>query len=202
MSREESRLLQAARRLHAAVFCRHVALKRAEHGVRLVLEDRNHAAPVAAADPQLTLLAQVRGELRDLLDGQPSTRRVMRHLVFVEGTLAQGGLAVLDGLPVAVLQHALEQLEGLVSNWTPVGLATLRSKMAVAISRREQQGRETEPDLRASTVPLALDSGEALPLAEECSDTAVLTAVYAALGAAAPGTVSAVASGSAETAAA
>ena len=55
-----------------------------------------------------------------------------------------------------VLTHALEQLEGLVTNWSPVGLATLRSKMAVAIIEREHIRSAGRGDAEAGPTSLAM----------------------------------------------
>ena len=44
-----------------------------------------------------------------------------------------------------VLRRALDQFEGLVTNWSPEGLANLRSKMAVTVIDRETDPGMTEP---------------------------------------------------------
>ncbi len=198
--RTDIHIFDAVRRAQAVFFKQHLRLRREEHGVRLVLEERG-AAPsqdergsrTSPESLEADLRLRVCGELAALLDAQPGARRVMRHLVFVENSLSRSGLAVLDELPVPVLQRALEQFEGLVSNWSPVGLATLRSRMAVSITRREHLPQQEPPDSTRPTYPVSLDDTDALPVAEECSDTAVLTAVYAALSVAVPGAAPSVA---------
>jgi hypothetical protein len=191
-------ILSAVRKAHAAIFQQHVALRHDESGVHLVLQDRHdgddkrpHQASRAerANHKQSEELQRVLLQLGELLDDQPEIRRVMRHLVFVERALAKAGFQALDTLPADLLQHALHQLEGLVLNWSPTGLATLRSKMAVAIMALEKApGAVASPreDYR-NTFPLGLDDAANLPTVQEHSDEATLSAVYAALGSAAPG---------------
>lgn len=87
-------------------------------------------------------LSLMLGELAQCLDADPDIRPELRHLAFVETVLRQQGLSALDSVPLHVLRTALEQFEGLVSNWTPRGLATLRSKMAVTLGEREASGEE------------------------------------------------------------
>ena len=91
-----------------------------------------------------------------------------------------------------MLQRALEQLEGLVTNWSPVGLANLRSKMAVAIIDREQMDPEAEADAYRTAAVLDAEEEEAEPPADEVepeSDDDALAAAYAAMGNFAPATV-------------
>jgi hypothetical protein len=111
-------------------------------GPRLTLVD-----PAAATGPAAEMLAaerlhaecqQMRQELAAVLDELPGLREALRHLAWVEQALMQRGLAALDEVPLAVLEQALDQFEGLVSNWSPRGLAALRSKMAVAVGERLQ----------------------------------------------------------------
>ena len=84
-------------------------------------------------------------------DADPDIRPELGHLAYLETALMQQGLLALDTIPVDVLHKALDQFEGLVSNWAPRGLATLRSKMAVALSERSASGA---PDGHA--MPMAL----------------------------------------------
>lgn len=86
-------------------------------------------------------LAAMRQELAQALDEMPDLRDELRHLAYFEQALLQEGLQALHAVPLDVLQRALDQFEGLVTNWSPAGLASLRSKMAVAILQRE-----TEPE--------------------------------------------------------
>lgn len=197
------RYLQPLRRAWAAFFQHELALRRAEDGVRLVLEERpaKGGTPSARPPTRAELVAQkdaqdlaaMREQLAVLLDELPETRQTLRHLVFVEQALARKGLRALHKLPLDVLQRALEQLEGLVINWTPTGLASLRSKMAVALIEREHMDPEAEggPN-RRSTVQDSVDpmpDAELPACAPSRADDDALAAAYAALGDVAPAVV-------------
>jgi hypothetical protein len=92
-----------------------------------------------------------------------------------------------------VLQHALAQLEGLVTNWSPVGLASLRSKMAVAIIDRDHLDHDAEADVYRTAAVLEAPCRRRPAVAPEStldpSDDDALAAAYAALGALAPGAI-------------
>jgi len=92
-------------------------------------------APPSPAEIELNAM---RTELKKLLDVHPGTRRVMRHLVYVERALVTQGLQALTDVPEEVLRTALEQLESLVNNWSNRDLATLRSKMSVMVLNRSK----------------------------------------------------------------
>jgi hypothetical protein len=192
-----ARLFHPLRQAAAAFFRHDVALRRAEDGVRIVLEDRRGQPATArppsraeaAAKKEQQELAQMRSELAALLNDQPEARQTLRHLVFVEQALCKKGLRALHKVPLDVLQRALEQFEGLVTNWSPVGLASLRSKMAVAIIDREHMDPDAEAD--AYRTAAVLDSGEGLEVQElpARSEDDALAAAYAALGTLAPSAV-------------
>ena len=76
---------------------------------------------------------RMRRDLYELLERHPDSRQLMRHLDVVEQTLRRNGLAGVEALPVRVIAKALTQMERLVWDWTPVGLAELRSRMAVMV---------------------------------------------------------------------
>jgi hypothetical protein len=122
----------------------------------------------------------------------PETRATLKQLVFVEHALQKKGLRALHKLPLPVLQKALEQFEGLVTNWSPAGLANLRSKMAVAIIDREHHDPSKEADAyRTAAVAefedvLPSQPMEACPEVQSISDDEALAAAYAALGSMAP----------------
>jgi hypothetical protein len=148
--------------------------------------DRSHEAERRRRHEELML---VRTELAALLNELPETRSTMRHLVFVEKAIENKGLKVLHKVPLDVMRRAHEQLENLVTNWSPAGLANLRSKMAVAIIDREH----TDPDAEADAYRTAavLDAGrreelEQPPTVALRSDEEALAAAYAALGDMAP----------------
>ncbi|MBL8288225.1 MAG: hypothetical protein JNL85_09595 [Rubrivivax sp.] len=210
----------------AAAFFRHdVTLKRERGQLHVVLAERkappakggrgDHGETERRRRHEETML--VRTELAALLNDLPETRTTMRHLVFVEQALAKKGLKVLHKVPLPVLKRAHEQLENLVINWSAVGLANLRSKMAVAIIDREHMDPDAEADAyRTAAVidhgggePAATDLPELNELAALCEEgdsdadgadrggaarqlpgdeDAALAAAYAALGEMAPAT--------------
>lgn len=183
-----------------AFFKHDLKLKRAEDGVRIVLQERKVAPKPPtrqqkAEQRENQELALIRTQLAELLDTLPGTRDTMRHLVFVEQALAKKGLRALHKLPLEVLEHALSQLEGLVTNWAPAGLANLRSKMAVSILDREHADPEAENDayrtaaVMDSKAPPAAAAAAIEKAAERAaeaaavqSDEAALAAAYAMLG--------------------
>lgn len=181
-----------------AAFFRHdLALRRGEDGVHIVLQQRSPARDRKRTPSRAELalqkdsaeLALMLEQLRALLAEMPQARQTLRHLVFVEQALAKKGLRALHKLPLEVLQRALEQLEGLVTNWSPVGLASLRSKMAVAIIDREHMDPDAEADAYRTVAVLDAEPlQEPLPQVESCTDDDALAAAYAALGSLAPET--------------
>lgn len=186
-------LIQPLRAAAAAFFKHDLAVQREGKSVRVVLEERGPGGEKkpsraeVAARKEKAELAQMRAELAALLNELPETRQTMRHLVFVEQALAKKGVRALHKIPLDVLRRALEQLEGLVLNWSPAGLANLRSKMAVAVLDRENM----DPDAEAEAYKTAavLESTPAPAAADEPgrSDDEALAAAYAALGSIAPG---------------
>ncbi len=188
------------RSAYALFFRRHVTLRVAKSGVRVVLQDRP-TTPIKDQPPSRSELAArkaqdefrlMQQQLAELLNDLPETRTTLRHLDFVEKALERKGLRALQKLPVDVLQRALDQLEGLVVNWSPVGLAALRSRIAVAIIDRENQpsSAETEADAyRTAAVMDTLPDGEFQDGLEVSSDDDALAAAYAALGDVAPAAV-------------
>lgn len=107
----------------------------------------DEAAPTPAelsAQREQSELALIRRQLKELLDDEPQIRDTRRHLAFIEQSIASEGLAALYGVPVEVLQRGLEQFEDLVTNWGPEGLASLRSRMAVALCDRAGDDQVTE----------------------------------------------------------
>jgi len=75
-------------------------------------------------------------DLYELLAQHPSSRRLMRRLAAVEHALQTDGLKGFEALPVRVVARALTELESLVRDWSPTGLAELRSRMAVIVKAR------------------------------------------------------------------
>ncbi len=192
------KLFDPLRQAAAAFFKHDLALRRDPAGLQIVLEPKVPAASPRKAkkgsreeanvQKEKQELALILEQLSGLLAELPETRSALRHLVFVEQALKKKGLKALHKLPVDVMQRALEQLEGLVVNWSPVGLASLRSKMAVAIIDREHADPEAEAD--AYRTAAVMDHGPAEHAADDTSQPEVqslsedeaLAAAYAALG--------------------
>jgi hypothetical protein len=93
-------------------------------------------------------------ELYTLMEQHPSSRQLMRHLDLVERTLRKGGLDAVEKMPVRVLMKALTQLERLVWDWSAMGLAELRSRIAVMVKTRPM---ETEREEALSTASIELE---------------------------------------------
>lgn len=171
-----------------ALFRHDLTLRRDTHGVRVMLSDRGLGGATGRTSPaeqgaakEKQEVALMRSQLAAILDLRCETRTTMRHLAFVDQALGKQGLRALDKLPLEVMRHALDQFEGLVTNWSPVGLASLRAKMAVAIIRRESMDPDAEPDsYRTSTL---LETGPARDAAGavvlEREDELALEAAYA-----------------------
>ena len=194
------KLLDPLRRAGAAFFKHDLALRRAAAGLQIVMEARVEPEtkpkkkPKQQAQEDLAKqkakrdLALIVEQLGVLLAEVPESRSALRHLVFVEAALQKKGLRALSKLPVELLERALEQLESLVTNWSPTGLASLRSKMAVAIMDREhadpvvaQEAAATESVVDTMPPPPVDED----PVPDLCEEDA-LAAAYAALGEAGP----------------
>jgi hypothetical protein len=186
------RVLKPLRQAARAFFVQDLSLRKHEGHLALVLEEPAPKGKAARDDPakrrEREELALILQQLRGVLAETSDARSSARHLIFVEHALEKKGLRALHKLPVDVLQRALDQFEALVTNWSPVGLANLRSKIAVAIIDREHMDPNAEADLYSTAMPVeALESAprhEATAPAR--SDDDALAAAYAALGAASP----------------
>jgi hypothetical protein len=177
-----------------AFFSHDLTLRRSREGLKVVLQARAPAAHAVLGAREQARLAKEKAELElmlseldELLDQQPGSRQTLRHIEYVRQSLRKKGLRALHKLPVDVLQRALEQFESLVSNWTPVGLASLRSKMAVAVIDREHINPDAEADAYRTTAVLDnLPGIPSLPEVEVHCDDDALAEAYAALAGAAP----------------
>jgi hypothetical protein len=132
-------LLAAPFKFVARILSSEVKLER--DGKNLNIRVAPPAPPAPVVDPQAQALAQAApfvAALKSLLDSHRMTRRVMRHLGYVERTLATQGLKGLNEVPVEVLSESLKQFESLVGNWSDPHLAELRSKMAVTVLHRSK----------------------------------------------------------------
>ena len=109
----------------------------------------------------------MRRDLHALLSQHPSSRQLMRHLATVERTLRTEGLAGFEAMPVRVVATALTELERLVWDWSPTGLAELRSRMAVIVKNRprvvEAPKTETPVEVAAASVHAEDDFSSSLP---------------------------------------
>ncbi len=156
-------MLGPLKRAARAIFVDELRLQRDERGVRVVLH--NGPGPARSSDELARLQAQalaqteldaMRKELAAVFDSMPGSRRALRHLAFVELQLADKGLALLDEVAVNLLRQALNELEDAVTNWTPTGLACLRSKMAVAVRARGLDAQVDENGGRQSLAHMPL----------------------------------------------
>lgn len=188
------KFLDSVRSAGDMFFKKQVVIRRSGRGMQIVFQD--HDTPAAAPTQQEVLarraaaeLALMRAQLAALLDEEPETRLRMRHLVFVEQSIAGQGLRALQQVPLEVVQKALQQFESLVVNWSPIGLASLRSKMAVAIRERLRSGGDTDDVRRRERDEGSqMRDSTQLPSVEVCSDEEALAAVYGALAAPPPTT--------------
>lgn len=134
------------------------------------------------------LLLQMQQELAAVLDSAPTLREHARHLVQIEAALKTQGLLLLKAAPLPVLVRALKELEEAVTNWSPVALATFRSKLAVTVTERRRAG-ETEalpaPAHVPRTVTIAPSKVEVteveVSVSEAASGEEALRAAYAAM---------------------
>jgi hypothetical protein len=117
---------------------------------------------IQARDDRRQRVKQMRRELFTLMEQHPGSRKVMSHLDLVERTLRSGGFQTVEALPIRVIAKALSQMEQLVVNWSPVGLAELRSRMAVMVKSRANEPSREE----ASTSTLELDLANAADVTE------------------------------------
>jgi hypothetical protein len=104
-----------------------------------------------AREAQRQRVRRMRRDLYQLMEQHPSSRQLMRHLDLVERTLRDGGLGAIEALPVRVIANALAQMERLVWDWTPVGLAELRSRLAVIVKNRPAQAAKEEAEREAAS---------------------------------------------------
>lgn len=79
---------------------------------------------------------RMRADLFFMLEQHPASRDLVRSLALVELTMQRKGFAGVDQLPQKVLARALLELERLVWDWSPVGLAELRSRLAVLVKNK------------------------------------------------------------------
>ena len=88
-------------------------------------------------------------ELDAMLDHNQPSRAQARHLHLVEAALRHGGIEDVQAMPLRVVVRALAELEALVVDWSPAGLAEFRSRLAVLIKDRAGELKRKEDDLDA-----------------------------------------------------
>ncbi len=79
----------------------------------------------------------MRKELSGLIHQHPQTKKLLRHLAYVEHTLRHDGVKAVDALPLEVLEKALSQLETLVRNWSVSGLDEVRSRLSLLVKNKQ-----------------------------------------------------------------
>jgi hypothetical protein len=99
-------------------------------------------------------------DLYELLGQHPSSRQLMRRLATVEHTLHVGGLEGLEALPVRVIARALAEMDSLVRDWSPTGLAELRSRLAVIAKNRPAEAAAIDLKNDTSFADLASPSAD------------------------------------------
>ena len=147
-----------------------------------------HRTPVASAsqpglrsqarDDQRKRVRLMKRDLYHLLEQHPAVRQLMRHLDLVERALRHGGLDALEALPVRVVAKALAEMERLVWDWSPVGLAELRSRMAVMAKNPVRTAPPPSSAPRPSAVLDALDRAAATQAVEVIDVTDVDHSIF------------------------
>lgn len=153
------------------VFSDQIRLRRSKHeGIRIALAP---AGSVEVTDSMLqrqekqrqaaALLQAMQDELHAVLQSSRSLREHSRHLVALDAALRTQGLVLLQAMPLPQLTRALFEFEQAVTNWSPVGLATLRSKIAVAIAERRRAGESDALPAAPPTPPVAPAAADSRP---------------------------------------
>jgi hypothetical protein len=115
-------------------------LKRQGLNFQVLLEDPlEHLAEIKreAAVADSSEAAALRAALKAVLDRHASSRKVLVHLRVLEKALRSRGLRAFEELPPELMRRAMFQLDTLVSDWSPAGLAALRSRLIAAMVKRE-----------------------------------------------------------------
>lgn len=134
-----------------SLLTQNVKLERRGLNVHVVLEPAAAQDTTAPGNSAGEALRRAHAELRDLLDRHPDTRHLMRHLAYVERTIARSGSRAFGQVPAPVLERALEQLEMMLRDEHDHAIAPLRERLQRAL-------RERPP---ARSVEAAVDVSEA-----------------------------------------
>ena len=115
-----------------------------------------------ALDAERKRVRRMKHDLYLLLEQHPSSRQLMRRLDAVEHMLCRGGFDAVEALPVRIIAKALAELERLVRDWSPVGLAELRSRLSILVkSRADEVRRDAE-----TTAAMELDQAQPADVSE------------------------------------
>ena len=95
---------------------------------------------------------RMHADLFSMLEQHPSSRELVRALAVLELTLKRKGFEGVDKLPPKLLARALTDLERLVRDWSPVGLAELRSRLAVLVKNKPVLAEPAAAERPASKV--------------------------------------------------
>ncbi len=170
-------MFESVRRVARAIFIDDIRLQRDAQGVRVVLapagatDSAPARTPVRPSDAAAERLHRIRTQLDAVMGESPGIRRRLQELAYVEQMLGEMGLALLERAPLAVLAKAQQQLEDQIVDWSPAGLADLRSLMAVAVKDRRANGEK-------EVMPEAASAGSDAVSASE--EEAALLAAYGA----------------------
>jgi len=109
---------------------------------------------------------RMKRDLYELLSQHPSARQLMRRLATVEHCLRSDGIEGLEALPVRVIAKALAEMDSLVRDWSPTGLAELRSRMAVIVKNRPAEAAAIDSKSDTSFGPVSVHADLAGPSAD------------------------------------
>lgn len=103
---------------------------------------------------------RMRADLFFMLEQHPAARDLVRSLALVERTMQRSGFDGVDKLPQKVLARALTELERLVRDWSPVGLAELRSRLAVLVKNKPVEvARESQDPVEGPASKISVFAG-------------------------------------------
>lgn len=120
---------------------------------------------------------RMRADLFSMLEQHPSSRELVRSLAVLEHTLQRKGFEGVERLPPKLLARALTDLERLVRDWSPIGLAELRSRLAVLVKNKPVQAEPPVTEGPASKISVYADLDSAQPTAVTEVEHAVFEAM-------------------------
>ncbi|MEQ1804496.1 MAG: hypothetical protein ABL900_03885 [Burkholderiaceae bacterium] len=109
----------------------------------------NH--PEKASQDDESLL-RMRTELKDLLNLSAGARDVLQHLAGLERALKTLGLGAFEGLPSHVLKRTAAQLENVLPQPVPAGIAEIRTRIAKALAAHERA--QSAPAVKPAPPPI------------------------------------------------